>query len=234
MAHALGVDARGPAAATSSTATRPAAFEALVERRLAHEPVAYITGRRAFWTIELEVGPGVLIPRPDSETLIEAAVAHFGEAGPATHPRSRHRPGHAAARRARPMAGRDRARHRRLGGGAGLCPPQRRAARARRRAEFRLGDWGEGLDERFDLDPVQPALCRGRRRPAARGRRAGSPPTRSCRRRRARRLSRARAAARPPARAGRHCLRRDRRRPGGGGARAFAARGLHDRVTKRP
>jgi release factor glutamine methyltransferase len=62
----------------------PWAFEALLDRRLAHEPVAYITGRRAFWTIELEVGPGVLIPRPDSETLIEAALARFGEKGPAT------------------------------------------------------------------------------------------------------------------------------------------------------
>ena len=62
----------------------PEAFDPLVERRMASEPVAYITGRRAFWTIELSVGPGVLIPRPDSETLIEAAVEHFGEPGPAT------------------------------------------------------------------------------------------------------------------------------------------------------
>src|SRR5436309_15789618 len=60
----------------------PAGFEALLARRLAAEPVAYITGRRAFWTIELEVGPGALVPRPDSETLIEAAAAHFGDDGP--------------------------------------------------------------------------------------------------------------------------------------------------------
>ena len=58
-------------------------FDALVARRASGEPLAYITGTRAFWTIELAVGPGVLIPRPDSETLIEAAVAHFaGAAGP--------------------------------------------------------------------------------------------------------------------------------------------------------
>ena len=63
----------------------PAAFAAMVERRRALEPVAYITGQRAFWTIDLEVGPGVLIPRPDSETLIAAAVEHFaGTPGPAT------------------------------------------------------------------------------------------------------------------------------------------------------
>ena len=55
----------------------------MVERRRAGEPVAYITGHRAFWTIDLEVGPGALVPRPDSETLIAAAVEHFaGTAGP--------------------------------------------------------------------------------------------------------------------------------------------------------
>lgn len=61
----------------------PAGFEALVERRLTHEPVAYITGSRAFWTIDLLVGPGVLVPRADSETLIEAAVDHFAGHAPA-------------------------------------------------------------------------------------------------------------------------------------------------------
>ncbi|PZO75734.1 MAG: peptide chain release factor N(5)-glutamine methyltransferase [Sphingomonas hengshuiensis] len=61
----------------------PAAFDALVERRMTHEPVAYITGRRAFWTIDLLVGPGVLVPRADSETLIEAAVDHFAGRAPA-------------------------------------------------------------------------------------------------------------------------------------------------------
>lgn len=60
----------------------PPAFAAKLERRLAHEPIAYILGHREFWTIDLAVGPGVLIPRPDSETLIEAAIAHFGTAGP--------------------------------------------------------------------------------------------------------------------------------------------------------
>ncbi len=60
----------------------PQAFAALIARRRAHEPVAYITGTRGFWTIDLDCTPAVLIPRPDSETLIEAACAHFGEAGP--------------------------------------------------------------------------------------------------------------------------------------------------------
>jgi len=59
-----------------------AVFATLVTRRLGHEPVAYITGTKGFWTIDLEVTPAVLIPRPDSETLIEAALAHFGKDGP--------------------------------------------------------------------------------------------------------------------------------------------------------
>jgi len=61
----------------------PPGFAALIERRARHEPVAYLIGRRDFWTIELEVTPAVLIPRADSETLIEAAVAFFADrAGP--------------------------------------------------------------------------------------------------------------------------------------------------------
>lgn len=54
-----------------------ARFEALMTRRLAREPVSRILGRRAFWTLELLVGPDTLDPRPDTETLIEAAVAVF-------------------------------------------------------------------------------------------------------------------------------------------------------------
>ena len=82
MAHALGIG-RDDLLLHHLDAAVPPAFAMLIERRLAHEPVAYITGVRAFWTIELAVGPGVLIPRPDSETLIEVAVAHFaGTPGP--------------------------------------------------------------------------------------------------------------------------------------------------------
>jgi release factor glutamine methyltransferase len=62
----------------------PDRFWAMMERRSNGEPVAYITGRRAFWNIELHVGPGVLVPRPDSEVLIAAALEHFeGTDGPA-------------------------------------------------------------------------------------------------------------------------------------------------------
>jgi release factor glutamine methyltransferase len=83
VAYALGI-AREQLLLHRLDAAVPHSFGPLLVRRLAHEPIAYITGKRAFWTIELEVGPGVLVPRADSETLIEAAVAHFGRAGPKT------------------------------------------------------------------------------------------------------------------------------------------------------
>jgi len=61
----------------------PERFWDMVNRRSEGEPIAYITGRRAFWNIELHVGPGVLVPRPDSEVLIASAIEHFeGSDGP--------------------------------------------------------------------------------------------------------------------------------------------------------
>jgi len=54
----------------------------LLARRMRGEPVAYITGHREFWSLDLVVTPDVLIPRPDSETLIEAAVEYFLERAP--------------------------------------------------------------------------------------------------------------------------------------------------------
>jgi release factor glutamine methyltransferase len=58
-----------------------AAFAALVERRAAGEPVAYLTGRRGFWTLELEVTPATLIPRPETELLVELALARLPRDG---------------------------------------------------------------------------------------------------------------------------------------------------------
>lgn len=82
MAHTLGCTREAMLLGRLDDPT-PDGFAALVERRAAHEPVAYITGKRAFWTIELAVGPGVLVPRADTETLVEAAVEHFaGTSGP--------------------------------------------------------------------------------------------------------------------------------------------------------
>jgi len=145
MAHALGI-ARETLLLHRLDDEAPAGFRPLVDRRLAYEPVAYITGRRAFWTIELEVGPGVLIPRPDSEALIEAAVAHFGDRAPTRILDLGTGPGTLL------LAALDQWRD---ATGLGIDASEKALAWARRnaipRADFRRGDWGEGLDERFDL-----------------------------------------------------------------------------------
>jgi release factor glutamine methyltransferase len=54
-----------------------AAFAALAQRRLRGEPVAYLTGIREFWGLALTVSPAVLIPRPETETLVEVALARL-------------------------------------------------------------------------------------------------------------------------------------------------------------
>ncbi len=155
MAHALGVTRDGLLLRHLDDPA-PATFAALVERRLTHEPVAYITGMRDFWTIGLAVGPGVLIPRPDSETLIEAAVAHFaaneqGARAPSTILDLGTGPGTLllAALAEWPAA---------RGVGVDASPVALDYARgnAKRlgmcgRAEFVAGDWAAAIDQRFDL-----------------------------------------------------------------------------------
>lgn len=151
MAAALGIgrdrlildDPRGEA---------PSAFSGFIERRAKGEPVAYITGHRAFWTVDLEVGPGALVPRPDSETLIAAAVEHFaGTSGPKRILDLGTGPGTLllAALDEWPRAT-----------GIGIDASETALAYARRnaerlgmgqRAEFRIGDWAKGVGERFDL-----------------------------------------------------------------------------------
>ncbi|WP_236697328.1 peptide chain release factor N(5)-glutamine methyltransferase [Sphingomonas sp. Leaf357] len=150
MAHALGI-ARETLLLGQLDAPTPADFAPLVARRLTHEPVAYITGTRAFWTIDLRVGPGTLIPRPDSETLIEAAVAHFARAAPRTILDLGTGPGTLllAALAEWPEAT-----------GLGVDASRTALDFARRnatdlgmagRARFVSGDWAEGLTGRFDL-----------------------------------------------------------------------------------
>jgi len=82
MAECLGID-RSTLLLNRMRDDVPSGFAALVARRLAHEPVAYITGRQDFWTLTLKVTPAVLIPRADSETLIEAAIGALAERPPA-------------------------------------------------------------------------------------------------------------------------------------------------------
>lgn len=81
LAHALDVTQndliRDPGRIVDSTV-----FETLLTRRAAHEPLALITGHREFWSLDFQVSPATLVPRPDSETLIEAALAAFANRPP--------------------------------------------------------------------------------------------------------------------------------------------------------
>lgn len=130
----------------------PDAFFEFIDRRSKGEPVAYITGQRAFWTIDLAVGPGVLVPRPDSETLIVAAAEYFADApGPRRVLDLGTGPGTLllAALDQWPNAiglGIDSSK-------AALYYAERNAARLGMadRATFRLGDWAEGIEATFDL-----------------------------------------------------------------------------------
>ena len=82
MAEALHID-RDKLILSPPDREVPKRFWSMVKRRTKGEPIAYITGRRAFWNIDLHVGPGVLVPRPDSEVLIASAIEHFdGTNGP--------------------------------------------------------------------------------------------------------------------------------------------------------
>ena len=53
-------------------------FAALIERRATHEPVAFITGHREFWGLDFDVSPDVLIPRPETELIVEAVCERRG------------------------------------------------------------------------------------------------------------------------------------------------------------
>ena len=130
----------------------PKRFWSMVKRRLKDEPIAYITGRRAFWNIDLHVGPGVLVPRPDSEVLIASAIEHFEKnGGPQRILDLGTGPGTLllAALDIWPDAT-----------GLGIDVSRRAlsyaSANARRlgfekRLKFKTGNWAEGIKESFDL-----------------------------------------------------------------------------------
>src|SRR4051812_8928608 len=151
MAEALHID-RDRLILSPPNREVPDRFWTMVERRKAGEPVAYITGRRAFWNIELHVGPGVLVPRPDSEVLIASAIEHFeGKKAPGRILDLGTGPGTLllAALDVWPNST-----------GVGVDVSRQAlayaSANARRigfdsRVEFKLGNWADGIKERFDL-----------------------------------------------------------------------------------
>ncbi|MDR6833824.1 MULTISPECIES: peptide chain release factor N(5)-glutamine methyltransferase [unclassified Sphingopyxis] len=153
MAHALGVE-RQDVLLDPARFDVPELYAHLIARRMAHEPIAYIVGYRDFWTLRIEVGPGVLIPRPDSEILIEASIDLARERGagwPARVLDLGTGPGTLllAVLSESPDAI-----------GLGIDASEFALAYARDNAEalgmadratFQAGDWGEGVDGPFDL-----------------------------------------------------------------------------------
>ena len=86
LAHVLGIsrmDLHNPVllettlTAISDTDVIEEQFISLLDRRINHEPLQYLTGVAPFRYLELEVGPGVLVPRPESELLVDAVLAHI-------------------------------------------------------------------------------------------------------------------------------------------------------------
>ncbi len=147
LAHFLGTE-RLALMLTPDRQIEATGFAALVARRLAGEPVAHITGTREFWSLPFQVCSKVLIPRPDSETLIEAALAlpppgrvlDMGTGSGALLLSVLHE---------RPEA---------TGLGIDISADALAIAAANAdalglaaRARFALGDWGQGLHESFDL-----------------------------------------------------------------------------------
>lgn len=87
LMHALGRDrawiySHPEESVESATAEK---FLALIARRAAGEPVQYLTGKQEFWGLEFEVTPAVLIPRPETEHVMEVALARLGERGIKIH-----------------------------------------------------------------------------------------------------------------------------------------------------
>ena len=151
MAEALHID-RDKLILAPPDRTIPKRFWTMVKRRTKGEPIAYITGRRAFWNIDLHVGPGVLVPRPDSEVLIASAIEHFdGTGGPTRILDLGTGPGTLLLAAIDVWPGAT---------GVGIDVSRQAmsyaAANARRlgfekRVKLKIGDWAQGIEESFDL-----------------------------------------------------------------------------------
>ena len=147
LSHALAQPAEA-LLRTPSACIDPSRFEALLVRRAAHEPMALILGRQGFWSMEFLVSPATLIPRPDSEAIVEAALAlppprQVLDLGTGTGCLL------LSVLHERPDA---------FGVGVDLAPGAARLARTNAenlglgsRAAFLCGDWAASLNGRFDL-----------------------------------------------------------------------------------
>ena len=154
LAHAMGSTAeallRDPRAAVPAEAA--ARFGALLRGRLEARPVAHLLGRQGFWTLDLAVSPATLIPRPDTESLVEAALEAFPD--PAAALRVLDLGTGTGALLLAVLAERPRA----VGIGVDRAPAAAALAAANARgngladrAAFLAGDWASALAGRFDL-----------------------------------------------------------------------------------
>jgi release factor glutamine methyltransferase len=135
---------------------RHARFEDLVARRAGGEPVAYLVGHRGFWSLDLRVTPDTLIPRPETELLVELALERLprGQAARVADLGTGSGAIALAIARERPQA-----RVVATDASAGALAVARENAEAHRldNVEFRFGAWAEPLgSERFDLIASNP------------------------------------------------------------------------------
>ena len=152
-----------------------ARFAALVARRAAGEPLAYLTGHREFFGLDLQVNPRVLVPRPDTETLVSWALALLPETvdslaesvppGPVLDLGTGSGAIALALKAQRPQLQVQALDH----SEAALAVARSNASRLGLEVDFRLGNWLDGVQERFqlivanppyiaDADPHLPAL----------------------------------------------------------------------------
>ena len=157
LAHAMGVRQEDIISGARPDEAALARFQSAVDRRSAREPFAYIVGRREFFSLDFAVGPGVLIPRPESETLIEEALRRFPRADETLRVLDLGTGSGClllsflAERRNAEGVGVDRS-------DVALGFARRNAMQLglAGRARFLRGDWGESLSTRFDLIFVNP------------------------------------------------------------------------------
>jgi release factor glutamine methyltransferase len=88
VGHALGLDHTALATTVNRQldAKEAAALTAFASRRLSREPIARILGTKEFWGLQLRITPATLVPRPETETVVEAALAAIDAGGPRSRP----------------------------------------------------------------------------------------------------------------------------------------------------